>query len=717
MDSMFKQDGQTGILHTVLPPDTLVLLRFDGTEQVNGLYEFTVEALSADPALDFAMLLGNHMCVELATAEGPRYFDGIVTEAQWIGFEEDGSRYRMTLRPWFWIADRRQNQRIFHQMTVVEILQQLFGEWQARCEAQFELRLQESYPSLEYTVQYQESDFAFASRLMERFGISYHFSHELGAHTMVLTDSTLDFDEVPGGSRPLLRTSGETNEAGEHFWDWSRQRRLTTGTVRMTDYNFKTPAAKMEVDPGGTDATHPLGDIETYQYPGGYLEQGSGRWLADLRTREARSLGQRHYAEGNAVGLSPGMTFTLTGTTPEPAIGEAYLCIEARYTFAGQAYRSGGGAVGEAFRAQYTAVPQTAPFAPLRTTPVPRIHGPQTATVVGEGEIDCDEFGRILVHFPWDLEGAYSMRCRVAQFSAQNGWGAMVLPRIGMEVVVEFIDGDPDKPLVTGCVYNGRNMPPYGLPANKSQSGFVSKTHEGSGANQLRFEDQADRQEVYLHAEKDLTTVAKNNESHTIGNNRTKSIGNNQTETVGNNHTETIGNNATISIGTNRTETVGVNSTTKVGAAYSLTVGATSVVSVGGAAAENVGGIKAVTVGGAHQEAVGGARTEQTGGVKSEIVGGSLSTMVGKKISTSAGKEYILEAGDSILGKTKKHTLMAGDKFVISGPGGKITIAASGITIEAKTLKFKAMKIDFMSGSAQAAALKTNKPLAEDCGS
>jgi len=715
MESTFRQDGRTGILHTVLPVDTLVLLRFDGNERVNGLFDYTVEALSNDGDIDLAGLLGNHMSVEFATADDVRFFDGIVTEAQWIGFEEDGSRYRMTLRPWFWIADRRQNQRIFHEMTVVEILQQLFGEWQARCEAQVELRLSEDYPTLEYTVQYQESDFAFASRLMERFGISYHFAHELGTHTLVLTDTAVDFDEVPGGTRPLNRTAGETVGSGEHFWDWSRTRRLTTGAVRLTDYNFKTPAAQMEVDHLG-EATNALGDVESYQYPGGYGEQGSGRWLASLRTRQERSFDNHHYAEGNVISLSPGMSFELTGPSGEPAVGEVYLCIEARYSFSEQSYRSGGGGAGEAFRARYTAVPQAAPFAPRRTTPQPRIHGPQTATVVGEGEIDCDEFGRILVHFPWDLEGANSMRCRVSQISAQNGWGAMVLPRIGMEVVVEYIDGDPDKPLVTGCVYNGKNMPPYGLPASKSQSGFVSKTHQGSGANQLRFEDQADRQEVYLHAEKDLTTVAKNDESHTIGNDRAKSIANNETETVGNDRSVTIGNNATIAIGANRTENIGANCTTTIGAAHSLTVGATSTVSVGAMSTENVGGVKAVTVGGAHQEAVAGARTEQTGAVKSEIVGGTLSTQVGKKITTNAGKEYILEAGDSILGKTKKHTLMAGDKFVISGPGGKITIGPAGIVIEAKTLKFKAMKIDFMSGSAQAAALKSDKPLAEDCG-
>lgn len=723
MNFSFKQDERIGKLHTALGPDTIVLRRFDGVDGVNELFDYTIEALSLEPNINFDDLIGTHATVELSTMNhGPQYFDGIITEAQWAGFDENGNVYKFQLRPWLWLASRRRDQRIFHNKSVDQIIAEVFGEWGERCNALVTSRLTESYPELEYTVQYQESDLDFVRRLMEQFGISFHFVHEMGKHGVVLTDTMFEFDPLPGGAREFKASTGQNEGDEEYFWDWKPKRHLTTGAVRMTDYNFKKPAATMEVDHVG-EATYAMGQIESYDYPGDYTEFEDGKTLSRLRTRQERSADHRHEAIGNTMSLMSGMKLELTGDHVDGVSGVEYVCLSARHSFKSESYGSGESSDDASYAGQYTFTPATAPFAPVRKTSSPRIYGPQTATVVGDGEIDCDEFGRILVHFPWDLQKAYSMRCRVAQISAHKGWGAMVIPRIGMEVVVEFLDGDPIKPLVTGCVYNGKNMPPYGLPGSKSQSGFLSTTHEGSGSNELRFEDQADKQEIYMHAEKDHNTVIGNNETHDIGVDRSKTVGNDQTETigndktitVGNNHTETIGNNETKQVGSNLTQSVGANKTVTIGANHAHTIGAQQSVSVGKMSTETVGMMKVVTVGMMHQEAAGLVRTEQTGQIKNEIIGRSLSTIVGKKQSTNVGSEYILEAGSSILAKTKKHTLAAADKFVISGPGGSITIAPSGITIAAKSLKFKAPKIDFVSGSAQGDALMSDKSMSEEC--
>ncbi|RAP39271.1 type IV secretion protein Rhs, partial [Rhodovulum viride] len=253
-----------------------------------------------------------------------------------------------------------------------------------------------------------------------------------------------------------------------HFRAWRPARRITTGAIRLTDYNFKTPVAAMETDHLG-DAAYEQGQIESFDWPGDYLDQGRGRVVAELRAQGERGQDRRYEAEGDIVALGAGLRVTLSGD-PVPGTGGEYLCLSARHSYTADNYGSGGSDDGDgrAYDGQYVLMPVEAPLLPEQKTARADVRGPQTATVVGEGEIDCDEYGRILVRFHWDLDEAWSMRCRVSQSWAGAGWGGMVIPRIGMEVVVEFLDGDPDKPLVTGCVYNGRNRVPYDLPANKT---------------------------------------------------------------------------------------------------------------------------------------------------------------------------------------------------------------------------------------------------------
>ena len=308
MNAPFSQAERLGRLTTALGADVLALLRFDGTDHLNDLFEYRVEALSTRDDLDFDALVGTHATVEIEAHDEMRAFDGIVTSARWAGVGENGHRYDLTLRPWFWLAGKRRNQRIFHDKTVIELLQELLADYSGLGEPALEIKLSQSYPKLEYTVQYRESDLAFARRQMERHGISFHFRHAPGSHTLVLTDDVLAHDEI--GDRPFKRYDGHHQYEQEHFWEWAPERNLTVGAIRQTDYNFKKPDQAMETESLG-DAEYTEGQIESFDYPGDYLDQGIGRIVSGLRTAQERGADRRNRATGDCVSLGAGMRLVL----------------------------------------------------------------------------------------------------------------------------------------------------------------------------------------------------------------------------------------------------------------------------------------------------------------------------------------------------------------------------------------------------------------------
>ena len=710
MNAPFKQSERLGRLTTALGPDVLVLLRFDGEDHVNNLFDYRIAALAARDDLDFDALIGTHGSVQIATRDGGlRPFDGIITQARWAGVGENGHRYDLTLRPWFWLAGRRRNQRIFHNKTVVQILQELLADYAPLGDPALEVRLKRDYPVLEYTVQYRESDLDFARRQMERHGISFHFTHAPGSHTLALTDDALAHDSI--GMRPFKRYEGHHQFDHEHFRDWAPERRLTTGAMRLTDYNFKKPMQAMETNTVG-DAAYVQGKIESFDYPGDYLAQDIGQIVAGLRTQQERGADRRNRAGGDCASLAAGLRVTLGGDSV-PGTGETYICLSAHHRFASQAYASGGaGDDEEAFTGSYVLMPDTAPFAPPKITPLAVVQGPQTAVVVGEGEIDCDEYGRILVRFHWDLNAAHSMRCRVSQNWAGNGWGGMVIPRIGMEVVVEFLEGDPDKPLVTGCVYNGRQGRPYPLPEHKTKSVFRSDSHKSSGFNEFTFEDATGAENISLHAQKDQTVKVKNNRSKRIDNDQVESVGRNKAISVGKNHQENIGGSMNLTVGSSGfgafaalggiaaaggqdamagSEAVG-NTAVSAFVGAVAAVGALTEALTGKAAGsfEAAGNHKAVA--GAEQisagaklggllsstmpisgvlntvvekfvsDTIGLARTEQIGAYKNTSVGHTMTVHVGKEFLINCGKSKFIMDSDG-------NVTIIGTKFNFSASG------------------------------------------------
>ncbi|WP_342075624.1 type VI secretion system tip protein TssI/VgrG [Yoonia sp. SS1-5] len=677
MNAPFKQDARLGRLTTALGNDVLVLLRFDGADYVNGLFEYRVEALSTSPNLDFDGLLGTHASIEIESQnDGARAYDGIVTEAKWAGAGENGNKYALTLRPWFWLAGRRRNQRIFHNKTVIQIIEELLSPYAGLGDPALQVKLTGNYPELEYTVQYRESDLDFATRLMERFGISYHFVHSAGNHTLVLTDAIDQHDPLPGGKRDYKPVDGARQSGAEHFWEWHPERRLTTGAVRLTDYNFKKPGAAMEVDRVG-DATYAEGQIESYDYPGDYLAQGQGKDVVGLRTLQERGQDARHRAVGDCTSLGAGMLLTLTGDQVNGVKGADYLCLVARHSYVSDSYGSGGSeSDGYAYSGEYVLMPKDAPLAPERKTRMPVVQGPQTGVVVGEGEIDCDEYGRILVHFHWDLDKSYSMRCRVSQNWASQGWGGMVIPRIGMEVVVEFLEGDPDKPLVTGCVYNGKNTPPYELPKHKTRSTFKTDTHSGSGFNELRFEDERDEEEIYIHAQRDMNTVVLHNKTERIENNHVSLVEHNKESEVTRNHNEVVGGNMTIHVGPTAIGNLINRMAVKVGnklGDVAKAIGLPPALDPGA-------GNYALTVEKNKMEAVGLTSVRTVGLTDTNFIGSKYKLAAGTEVQISAGNRIVLSCGKSVIEMKKNGT-----------------IAINGVEINEKAdklIKLSADKID-----------------------
>ena len=669
-----------GSLQTDLGPNALVLLRFEADEHQSALFEYRVAALSEKADVDLDQLIGTHATVHLKSFTHPDVsFDGIITDASFAGVGENGWRYDLVLRPWFWLAGRRRNQRIYHNKTVVQILDELLAPYGALGQPAVENRLNNSYPTLEYTVQYRESDLDFATRLMERFGISYHFTHTAGSHTLVMTDAISAHEPLPGKSRKFIQ-SGEGHRANEeHFWDMRPQRRLTTGGIRLTDYNFKHPTAAMETERMG-DATYEQGTIESYDYPGDYLKQGPGQDVARLRTEQERGQDHRHRAVGDVTSLRPGLTIKVAGDKIK-GVKDPCLCLSAKHRFESNDFATGDTSGEPVYEGSYVLLPSSAPMVPERKTEIPVIHGPQTAVVVGEGEIDCDEYGRILVHFHWDLDKRYSMRCRVSQNWASKGWGGMVIPRIGMEVVVEFLEGDPDKPLVTGCVYNGKNDVPYELPKHKTRSTFKTDTHQGTGFNELRFEDENGREEIYVHAEKDRNEKIKNNHTERIDNNWLQSIGHDKSIVVEDDHDEIIGGNMTIFVGS---KAAAATLQKKLSRFTQGIGGLAKIIKAGKRGGLGRGNLVINTE---------RNRVDATGMTHTEAVGVSKSIMSGGRIYLEAGSQIDLHSnhvteidsdGTSSLSAGEKVTINCGMSRITMEPDGTIHVHGSNVNFTAK---------------------------------
>ena len=466
------QSDRTIEVTSPLGADVLLLNRMTATEGLGRLFTYELDLLSTDENVQGRDLLGQGMTVRLDLPEGEaRHFHGLVTRFRHAGSADPYSAYQVTLRPWLWFLTRTSDCRIFQKMTVPAIIKKVFRDAGF---SDFDDVLGETYRTWDYCVQYRETSFNFISRLMEQEGIYYFFRHEEGLHTMVLADAPTAHEPYAGYEDiPFYPPAGDAMREQDHISHWTYTQEVHPGTCVLDDYDFTRPKAELQVtlsDP----REHERAEGEIYDYPGEYLETADGDHYVKARLQEL--LAQHEVVEGmgNARGLSVGSTFELR-EHPIDEQNREVLIVSATYELENNLFESGAGGSGETFTCSFRAMDAAQNFRPKRVTPKPLVQGVQTAVVTGgSGPTLTDEYGRIKVQFHWDREGKNdqdsSCWVRVSQNWAGKNWGGMFLPHVGQEVIVDFLEGDPDRPIVTGRVYNQDNMPPLTLPDNQLKS-------------------------------------------------------------------------------------------------------------------------------------------------------------------------------------------------------------------------------------------------------
>jgi type VI secretion system secreted protein VgrG len=568
---------RTVIAHTPLPGDTLRFRAMAGSEALSELFEFDVKLLADTYALDMRQLLGKPLTLEIAAANGPRYLNGQIARCTLVGRESATSRdyiYRATVRPWLWYLTQTSDSKIFQNKSVPDVLREVLRDYAFPVE----WRLSGTYRRWEYCVQYQETDFAFISRLMEHEGIYYWFRHEQGRHTLVLTDDIAQHDACPGcEALPYYGPDRVTVPREEYVSAWEPAQQITPSGFATSDFDFKRPAASLDarrMNPGAYDD----GKLEIYEWLGGYSDPDQGEHYTRVRLEDLQCRQEQVAGRCNAHALAPGYRMELRNH-PRASENREYLIVAARYHIREAGYATG---VAEplVFDVAFAALPSSVQFRPPRITPLAYTHGPQTATVVGkEGQqIWVDQYGRIKVQFHWDRYGQRnensSCWVRVSSPWASGGFGGIQLPRRGDEVVVDFIGGHPDRPIVIGRVFNGANMPPWDLPANATQSGFLSRSQDGTPvtANAFVFEDKPGQEEIWVHAERNMRTEVEADEQRTVEGSRTTSIGVDDTTMVGGARVTHVQGTDLLTVGKTREVTVTNDETYTVNGARVLHV-------------------------------------------------------------------------------------------------------------------------------------------------
>ncbi|HUU45249.1 MAG TPA: type VI secretion system tip protein TssI/VgrG [Acidobacteriota bacterium] len=667
-------------------PGELRVLQLSGHEGISDLFSFRVDLATQDAEVDLDAVVGSRGQLGIHHADGTRFVYGIVSRIEQGTVGETFTSYYAELVPSVWLLTQRYQSRIFQTMTVRDIIEKVLAEAGVASD-EFRFALQRSnYARRDYCVQYRETHWNFIARLMEEEGIFFFFEHADGKDVLVMADAADVHVPIDGTADVLFREPTGLVETEEFIFDFRFSQQIRPGAAALRDFNFEKPKVDLTKDDSASRDT----ELEVYDFPGIYTEDAVGTDLARLRLEALQA--RRQEAQGQSVcrRMIPGYMFTMQ-EHPRESFNIEHLITWVQHEGTqplGQDEAGGRFHYGNTFRA----IPADVPFRPTRTTPKPVVEGVQTAIVVGPSgeEIYTDKYGRVKVQFHWDREGVNdensSCWIRVSQLWAGASWGAMFIPRLGHEVIVDFIEGDPDRPIITGRVYNADNMPPYGLDGEKTKSTVKSdSTKGGGGSNEYRFEDKKGSEEIYQHAQKDLTIATENDKNQTtghdetlsIGNDRTKTVGNDEKSDIGNNRTETVGTDETITIGSNRTEKVGSNETITIGADRTENVGSNESITIGADRTENVGGNETITIGGKETESIGGDHSLTVGASQSVNIGAGQSIAVGKNISVTAGSSMSLNVG-------KNYSVLAGASIVLKA-GKDITIVCGGASMKLKS--------------------------------
>lgn len=583
-----------------------------------------------------------------------RNVHGIVSQFAKGDSGHQHTQYSITLVPALSRLKLRKNSRIFQQQSVLAIMSTLLNEmgindYAFSCEARFESEVRE------YCVQYSESDFEFISRLAAEVGLFYYFEHSKEMHTLVFCDSTSKLSSL-GSPFPYNALSGGVAET-PFVSQFIYQHQIKPASVSLKDYSFKKPQYSFLHNSTGKQLGFQKPDYEHYDYPGRYKNDAAGQPITQVRQEYLRRDAQVASGKSNIMQAISGFGFDLAEHSDAALNRDWILTSVIHLGEQGAAAEEANTQKPTRYSNEFNAIPASNPWQATPTTK-PLVTGPQMAIVVGpeNEEIFCDEFGRVKVQFPWDREGTgndkSSCWVRVSQGWAGGQYGIMAIPRIGHEVIVSFLEGDPDQPIITGRTFHSTNVTPYILPNHKTRTVIKTQTHKGEGSNELRFEDEADKQEIYIHAQKDQNNVVENNETTKVGVDRSEDVGQNEVINIGNDRTETVGNNETITIGNNRVEKVGSNETT--------TIGGNQVETITLAKAETIGMAKALTIGMGYQVSVGASKNETVGLSCTQEVGILHKTIVGQRYEVVCGESKLVLNADGTI-------LLIGNKISISG--------------------------------------------------
>jgi len=514
-------------ISTPLGPDALLLAGFKGREELGRLFAFELDLLSNDASLAFDEIVGKPVTLRVDLPEGgERFWHGYISRfsQETHNGTADYARYSATMVPWLWFLTRKSDCRVFQEKRVPEILREIFDEHGF---TDIEDRLDMgNYRTWNYCVQYRESDYNFVCRLMEQEGIYTFFKHEDGLHTLVLCDSLSKHEPWEGYEEIAYRPHSESTTLRGQISNWTINAVVKSGKYAHTDYNFEKPKTKL-LHQENLARNHDHADYEVFDYPADSLDRGEAEQYAKVRIEELQTRSEMLHGQTDARGLVPGHMFTMTDH-PRADQNREYLITAATYDV-----KTGGYAQDtkeDIFDCAIEAIDAQTQFRPKRSTPKPLIRGSQTAVTVGPAgeEIYTDKYGRIKVQFFWDRDGTFdensSCWIRVSQLYAGKGWGGMCIPRIGQEVIVDFLEGDPDHPIITGRVYNADQMPPYDLPGGNAVSGVKSSTVKGGGYNEFILDDTKSNELIRVHGQYDMDTTIENDERMTVHNNRTVTV-------------------------------------------------------------------------------------------------------------------------------------------------------------------------------------------------
>ncbi|ORC53453.1 type IV secretion protein Rhs [Pseudomonas floridensis] len=521
------------------PEQELLLESFRGAEGLSRAYSFELLLVCQDSGVELKSMMGQHAVIEIELADGsPKYLAGYLTRFASIGSDGGMARYTATLNPWFSMLKNRFDTRIFQGNTVEEVVTQVF----ALCTAfsRHEFRLSKPLKRYTYITQYRESDFNFVQRLLEEEGIFYYFEHTAEGHTMIICDDSTTLVPLPEQPQIRFHTASVT-ETADSITEWTGNRQLQSGKIAVQTFDYRQPTNRLPVTMNSLNKQGDVENFEIYDFPGQYTHgtYDEGEALVRLRVEALELKGKSFKGASNCRAMKPGYTFELLQhyDHDQGSPDDRQFLLMSVESEGHNNYLNGQQA---SYYNTFSCVRKKIVFRPQLTTPRPTISGPQTAIIVGPPgeEIYTDELGRVKIQFHWDRKGELNDKSscwvRVAQTGASGGFGSMQIPRVGDEGGVVFLDGNPDRPLIMGSLYNSQNTPPWSLPANKTQSGFLTRSMKGDGgtANFFRFEDKAGAEQVIVHAERNMDTEIELDEKHDVGNNRVVTVGGTQTEVI-----------------------------------------------------------------------------------------------------------------------------------------------------------------------------------------